>query len=129
MFFAPIGEAADELLAQCTVLNVKTNNKRPSEKRGWRAPAESESFYFLFGFFRFLKAGCGSVHGHGLMFVLFFPVRKKKIVHGTIREWHLSGSKAVCVCVSVTFIFSIKIYLISVSPSSVLFCPPKNMNK
>lgn len=59
----------------------------------------------------------GSVHGKGLMFVLgfFLPVREKKKKNGTIREWHLSGSKAVCVCVSVTFIFNIKVYLISLS--------------
>lgn len=33
------------------MLNVKTNNIRPSEKRGWCAPAESESFLFVFFYF------------------------------------------------------------------------------
>lgn len=66
-------------------------NVKPSEKQGRggsgglrrASPTPGES---LMSFF---KAGCGSVNGHGWCLSCFLW----QIIHGTIREWHLSGSK------------------------------------
>lgn len=60
-------------------------NVKPSEKRGGggRHPPPWREFDVFF------KAGCGSVNGHGWCLSCFLW----QIIHGTIREWHLSGSK------------------------------------
>lgn len=67
------------------MLNVKPSEKRGEGGGGRDAPPPPPGESLMV----FFKAGCGSVNGHGWCLSCFLW----QIIHGTIREWHLSGSK------------------------------------